>query len=200
MLSVIPDIDILIQMLVPAVEHRGPTHSIIMAFIVFIPIFAVYRKKAAPYLVALISHSLIGDYIVGGGVQLLWPVTTRCFGMSIGIRSQTNITMEWTLFLISIIILLKIKDTATLLQPHNTNLMLTIPTFTLLLPTFLSFPLDVPIWLIPPHLAYMSIFSASIIISLFKPSRTRKIADANGKPRSITIEIQKSTRYCTRLS
>lgn len=188
MLSVIPDIDILIQKLIPAFEHRGPTHSIITAFIVFVPIFAVYHKKAAPYLVALISHSLIGDYMVGRGIQLLWPVTTRCYGMSIGIRSQTNTTMEWTLFLISILIMLKTKDTATLLQPRNTNLILAVPTFTLLLPTFLSFPLDVPTWLIPPHVAYMSIFSASIIISLFKPSRMRKITDAIGKTGSITIE------------
>jgi hypothetical protein len=169
MLSVIPDTDIFIERLVPAVEHRGPTHSIIAAFIVFIPIFAVYHKKAAPYLIALVQHSLIGDYIAGHRIQLLWPTTTRCYGMSICAESQTNIAMEWTLFLVSIIILLKAKDATTLLQPHNTNLILAIPTLTLLLPTFLSFPLKVPTWLIPPHLTYIFIFSASIIITLFKP-------------------------------
>ncbi|MGC9346189.1 MAG: hypothetical protein ACP5ER_05315, partial [Candidatus Bathyarchaeales archaeon] len=47
-LSVIPDVDILI----PILEHRGPTHSIIMACLVFIPIFAIYHKKATPYLIA----------------------------------------------------------------------------------------------------------------------------------------------------
>jgi membrane-bound metal-dependent hydrolase YbcI (DUF457 family) len=41
-LSVIPDVDILI----PYVAHRGPTHSILMAFIVFIPIFALYHARA----------------------------------------------------------------------------------------------------------------------------------------------------------
>ena len=190
-LSVIPDIDIL----VPAIEHRGPTHSIIVAFIVFVPIFAVYRKKAAPYLIALVQHSLIGDYIAGRQIQLLWPTTTQCYGTGINIRSQTNTAIEWILFLISIIIMLKTRDTAKLFQPHNTNLILTVPTFTLLLPTFLSFPLQVPTWLTPPHLAYMSMFSASIIISLFKPSRTRKITNALGKTRSITIEtLEKRTR------
>ena len=187
MLSVIPDIDILIQRLIPTFEHRGPTHSIIMAFIVFVPIFAVYRKKAAPYLIALISHSLIGDYMAGGQIQLLWPIATRYYGTGINIRSQTNTAIEWILFLISIIIILKTKDTATLFQPHNTNLMLTIPAFTLLLPTFLRFPLGVPTWLIPPHLAYMSIFSASIIIALFKALEQGKQQPPSETTRSLRM-------------
>jgi len=139
-----------------------------MASLAFIPIFIIYHKKATPYLIALIQHSLIGDYITGGQTQLLWPITTQPYGTGICIKSQTNITLEWIIFLTSIIIMLKTKDTNTLLQPHNTNLILTIPTFTALLPTFLSFPLDVPTWLIPPHLAYISLFSASIIIDLTK--------------------------------
>lgn len=164
MLSVVPDIDLLI----PFIEHRGPTHSIITSLIIFVPIFAIYHKKATPYLIAMIQHSLIGDYIAGGGIQLLWPITTQHFGTSLSIKSQTNITIEWIIFLTSMIIMLKTNDTAKLLQPHNSNLILNIPTFTVLLPTFLSFPLDVPPWLIPPHLVYMSMFSASIIIDIYK--------------------------------
>jgi membrane-bound metal-dependent hydrolase YbcI (DUF457 family) len=76
-LSVIPDVDILI----PPIVHRGPTHSILMAFIVFIPIFALYHKNALPYFAALIQHSLISDYVAGGKVQLLWPLTTQTFGL-----------------------------------------------------------------------------------------------------------------------
>jgi len=163
-LSVIPDIDILI----PILEHRGPTHSIIMALIVFIPIFAVYHKKATPYFIALIQHSLIGDYVAGCQTQLLWPITTQQYGTGINIKSQTNITIEWIIFLTSVIIMLKTRDTATFFQPHNSNLILTIPTFTVLLPTFLNFPIDVPPLLIPPHLAYIFIFSTSIIIDVFK--------------------------------
>lgn len=146
-----------------------------MAFIFFIPIFAVYRKKAIPYLIALIQHSLIGDYISGGPIQLLWPITTQYYGKDININIQTNITIEWILFLISIIIMLKSKDIVTFFQPHNSNLILTIPASTVFIPTFLSFPLEVPAWLIPPHLAYISIFSASTIIDLFRTCRTRKI-------------------------
>jgi membrane-bound metal-dependent hydrolase YbcI (DUF457 family) len=164
MLSIIPDIDILF----PFLQHRGPTHSLIAASIVFIPIFIVYRKRAIPYLVALVQHSLVGDYIAGGRVQLLWPITTQDFGTSIDIRSPINITLEWVMFLTFIIVMLKTKDTAMFLQPHNSNLILFIPTFTVLLPPFLGFPLDVPISLIPPHIFYILLFSASIIIDLSK--------------------------------
>jgi hypothetical protein len=161
-LSVIPDVD----MIIPFVEHRGPTHSVLMAFLIFIPIFAVYRNKAIPYFLALIQHPLLGDYMSGGRVQLLWPLTTQYYGIELGIKSQTNITIEWMLFLASIIIMLKAKDTTTFFQPHDSNLILSIPALTALLPTFLSFPLDVPMVLILPHLTYLFIFSYSIAIDV----------------------------------
>ncbi|MDH5483221.1 MAG: metal-dependent hydrolase [Candidatus Bathyarchaeota archaeon] len=162
MLSVIPDIDILI----PFVQHRGPAHSIITALIVFIPFFAIYRKRAIPYFIALIQHFLIGDYIAAGQVQLLWPLTTQQYGTNMSIFSPTNIALEWTTFLASIAIMVITKDAAKFFQPHNMNLLLSIPTFTVLLPTFLSFPLSVPTSLILPHLAYISLFLPSIIIDL----------------------------------
>jgi membrane-bound metal-dependent hydrolase YbcI (DUF457 family) len=169
-LSVIQDIDILI----PILEHRGPTHSIIMVFLTFIPILAIYHKKAAPYLLALVQHSLIGDYIAGGQVQLLWPITTQYYGVELCIKSQTNIALEWILFITSISIMLKTKDVAPLFKPNNSNLILTIPTFTVLLPTLISFPLEVPPLLILPHLVYLTIFSISIIVDLAQKFKRRQ--------------------------
>jgi hypothetical protein len=137
-----------------------------MAIIIFIPIFALFHKKAIPFFLALIQHSLLGDYITGGQIQLVWPLTTNYYGMGISIESQTNITLEWLTFLASMIIMLKANDTLAFFQPHNSNLILTIPTFTVLLPTFLNFPLEIPTLLIPPHLVYIAIFSVSIILSM----------------------------------
>ncbi|MGB9741070.1 MAG: metal-dependent hydrolase [Candidatus Bathyarchaeia archaeon] len=163
-LSVIPDIDILI----PYVEHRGPFHSIIMAAIIFIPIFALYRKSALPYFIALIQHPLIGDYIADGQVQLLWPITSQTFGIEISIRSLTNITLEWLTFIAAAVVMVKTKDTHALLQPKSSNLILAIPTFTVLLPTFLAFPLSVPTALIPPHIICLTLFLTSILIDIKK--------------------------------
>ena len=73
-LSIIPDADILL-----GVEelHRGPTHSIITALIVFIPVFAIYRRKAVPYFLAFISHALIADFFIGGRIMLFWPLSSN---------------------------------------------------------------------------------------------------------------------------
>ncbi|MGE5637644.1 MAG: metal-dependent hydrolase [Chloroflexota bacterium] len=43
-LSIIPDIDILFG----GEFHRGPTHSSIVALVIFIPFFIIYRRKTVP--------------------------------------------------------------------------------------------------------------------------------------------------------
>jgi len=161
-LSVIPDIDILI----PFLEHRGPTHSIILALLAFIPVLAIYRERAVPYLLAVAQHSIVGDYLIGGGTQLLWPMPTPSYGMGLCIHSQTNTALEWTFFLASMAITIKTGDLTRFFQPHHSNLILSVPIFTVLLPTLFSYPLEVPTWLIPPHLVYMCIFAASLLADL----------------------------------
>jgi membrane-bound metal-dependent hydrolase YbcI (DUF457 family) len=169
-LSIIPDADIIIGQ---GVYHRGPTHSIILAFLVFLPAFVIYKKTAIPYFIALIQHSLLGDYITGGNIQLFWPLVLRGYGTDwLNITSPANITIEWSLFLGSVLIMFKAKDLHALLRPKKSNLILTIPTLTVLLPTLLDFPLHVPIWLMPPHMFYLVLFLASLSISTRKLSRT----------------------------
>ena len=161
-LSIIPDIDIII----PFLQHRGPTHSIIISTAIFIPIFLIYRKRAIPYFIALNQHFLIGDSLAGSGIQLLWPITTQHYGLIMEIKGLTNMTLEWTFLTACMVIILQTKDIKILLQPHNSNLILSIPIFSVLLPTLLAFPTNVPIALIPPHTAFLTLFAASIIIDL----------------------------------
>lgn len=168
-LSVIPDTDIIVEHingLAPILPHRGPFHSFLVSLIVFIPIFAAYRKSAVPYFVALVQHSLIGDYLTGGQLQLFWPITQQKYGIAASIFSIENVALESTLFVVSLATLLKSRDIVALFQRLKSNLILAIPTFTVLLPTFLNYPLDVPIWLIPPHIIYMAIFLSAVINEL----------------------------------
>jgi hypothetical protein len=162
-LSVLPDADLLF----PFLEHRGPTHSVITALIVFAPFFLVYRREAVPYFVAFVQHSLVGDFIAGGRIQLLWPITTQVFGITMDIKSTTNVTIEWGMFLASIAVMLLTRDIATFFKHGKSNLILMIPTFTVLLPTILSFPTGVPFWLVPPHIVYSVIFLVAIAVALF---------------------------------
>lgn len=165
-LSVLPDADLLLRQ-IPFIEHRGATHSIISALIVFAPFFIIYRKQAIPYFIALVQHGLVGDYIAGGRVQLLWPFTNMYFGTSLGITSLMNQAIEWTMFLGAIILLVKMRDYKEFFKPHTSNLILIIPTLTVLLPTLLSTPLEVPAMLIPPHVFYLIMFAAAMLIEVF---------------------------------
>ena len=166
-LSVLPDIDILFDYLLNSEIHRGPTHSILTAIIAFIPFFLLYRHKAIPYFAALASHSLIGDFLIGGQLQLLWPLSASEFGLSnIKITDPINIALEFTLFVISLLVMLKARDILKFFKNSKINLILIIPICTVLLPTFLSYPLHVPILLILPHLFFLVLFSISVLIAL----------------------------------
>lgn len=164
LLSLLPDIDILI----PGLEHRGPAHSVFIYTIISLPAFMIYKRRAVPYFAALVQHSLLGDLLTGGnqGVQILWPLTSNWYGAGVCITSLTNIIIEWTVFLISLTMMLKTKDLWTLFQHHPSNLLLTIPILTIVLPAFLSFPLAIPVELIIPHLVYLTFFALSILTDL----------------------------------
>jgi membrane-bound metal-dependent hydrolase YbcI (DUF457 family) len=172
-LSIIPDIDIL------AGEgfHRGPTHSFILAVLVFTPIFLLYRKQAMPYFLALVSH-LIGDLFIGGNLQLFWPLSTSPVSLpiipKISIFSPINVALELTLFIAATLVMYKAKDLQLFFQKRATNLILIIPVATVLLPTFLAYPLNVPVLLIPPHLFYLGLFLIAIFVVFFKSSRPTK--------------------------
>jgi len=159
--STIPDIDLLI----PVLQHRGPTHSLLIISLLFLPIFMVYGKRVTPYFSATILHS-IGDYFIGGTVQLWWPSTIHWYGVGINAISLTAVLTEWTFFLTSLTLMLKANDVRILFQHHPTNLLLAIPLFTVLLPSLFSFPLSVPVALIIPHIILLAFFAIPILIDI----------------------------------
>jgi membrane-bound metal-dependent hydrolase YbcI (DUF457 family) len=171
-ISILPDIDIIFQFLFGSNIHRGPTHSILVAILVFIPVFIIYRKKAAPYFAALASHSLIGDFFIGGQIQLFWPLSTREFGLpelgfpDISIESPINVALELTIFVIATVVMFKTRDIYTFFRKRKLNLVLAVPIFTVLLPTSVGYPLQVPSLMVPPHLFYLVLFAIAVLIVL----------------------------------
>ena len=183
-LSIIPDIDIIFDWFTQSQLHRGPTHSIVVAIIVFIPIFIIYRKKAIPYFLALISHSLIGDFFIGGHLQLLWPFSTTQYGLHelgsyyISIFSPINIAIELILFTIATLVLCKTNDWQVFFKSNKSNLVLIIPIFTVLLPSTIGYPFSAPLLLTEPflalaHLFYLALFSIAVLKVLLPMYRKR---------------------------
>jgi membrane-bound metal-dependent hydrolase YbcI (DUF457 family) len=160
--SIIPDID----KLMPYFAHRGATHSAFISVLVFLPAFLLYGKQAAPYFAALTSHSLIGDYLTDGGVQLLWPMSQHWYGGGIEVTSLNNILLESISFLAFLTVMLSSKDVLVLFQRHPTNFLLLIPAVSVLTPTIFSFPLYPPTALLLPHLIYLAFFTIPVLVDL----------------------------------
>ena len=163
-LTILPDIDLLM----PGIRHRGPTHSIILIILLSLPFLIAYGKTTIPYILATVQHSLIGDYLTGGGIQLFWPINQKWYGLGTYPLSSTNIAMEWISFLASLALMSKIGDLHGLLKPHPLNLILLIPIGSIYSPMFLGFPIPVPNELIIPHVIYLVLFALSILIDIRK--------------------------------
>ena len=183
-LSILPDVDIIFDLIANTDIHRGPTHSIFFAILLFAPIFLMYRKRAAPYFLALISHSLLGDFFIGGQLQLFWPFSGNSYGVQqigsyyLSIYSAVNIVLEVTLFIAAMLTLYKTRDWKIFFRSDKTNLVLVIPIITVLLPSTIGYPFASPlIFSQPPlavaHIFYLFLFSIAVSKTLLTFYRSK---------------------------
>jgi membrane-bound metal-dependent hydrolase YbcI (DUF457 family) len=168
--SILPDIDLLLRF----IQHRGPTHSLITAFVFMTPFFIAYRKRVIPYFVALVSHSLIGDFFTGG-TQLFWPISTASYGaFNINVTSFVNASAELILFVVMIAVLFKAGDFRKIVEPNNYNMVLFLPFMAVLVPMLQlgrGSESALPSLLIIPSLFWLAMFAYSVIADLRKKGR-----------------------------
>jgi membrane-bound metal-dependent hydrolase YbcI (DUF457 family) len=159
--SVLPDVDLLL----PFIQHRGPTHSIITITALMIPFFIVYRKKAIPYYAALLSHILIGDFFTGG-VELFWPLSNNMFGaLNFEVNSLAIAVTELVLFLFTLPLMYKLGDLKDLLVPNDKSWVLIIPLGSIIGPLVSlgrGQENTLPTILVIPSLIYICIFTYSL--------------------------------------
>ena len=155
--SILPDVD----RLIPPLESRGPTHSIVVMFSISLPFLIAYRKNAIQCLLAAIQHSLMGDCLTSE-TQLLWPIDQKWYGLEASLGSVST-AIEWISFLASLAMMLKTGDLYELLKPRRLNLTLIAPAAAICSPLLIGFPLNVPVELIVPHIIVLAIFTFSIL-------------------------------------
>ncbi len=164
--SIIADIDLLMPDLL---EHRGPTHSIILLLAIAFPSILVWKKQAIPYLAAFASHPLLGDYLTASaaeGVQLFFPLSSTGFSGGFEAPLFAYAYLELALFIAFLTLMLTTRDIMTLIKHNSSNLLLAIPVSTALLPVFLRFPFPVPPILIIPHLILLILLALPILIDI----------------------------------
>jgi membrane-bound metal-dependent hydrolase YbcI (DUF457 family) len=170
-LSILPDVDIIADNLTGSQLHRGPSHSLIVTVAAFMPFLIIYRKKAIPYFIAFASHSLIGDFFIGG-VELLWPFSQVKYGLTaMSVFSPINVLLEMMLFIAAMFVLYRNGDWKVFFSKNQSNLLFIIPLFTVLLPTMIGFPFSAPLILTEPilstaHMIYLLLFSIAVIKTL----------------------------------
>jgi membrane-bound metal-dependent hydrolase YbcI (DUF457 family) len=178
--SIIPDID----MLIPGFYHGGPTHSIVLLLAFAFPAILLWKTQTIPYVLALLTHPLIGDYLTRYntvmGVQLFFPITSNWYSAGSEAYRQLYTYIELALFVVFLIALLATRDIVTLTKPRLSNLLLTIPLLTAALPVFFQFPIRVPPTLIIPHLILIALLTIPIIIDIIHASaRSIKVSRSN---------------------
>lgn len=187
-LSVIPEIDILFQGLLPGI-HRSFVHSSTLVALAFVPIFIYYRKKAVPYFLALLAHSLICDFLIGGNVQLLWPFSAIRFGLEeigsyyIWMFDPINIALELMLSLATLLFMVKTGDWKVFFANKRTNLLL-ILIIAAALPLCVSgYPFAESLMISSPVLALIHL----VYVGLFGIAVSRTITFHCRKLRSVTF-------------
>jgi membrane-bound metal-dependent hydrolase YbcI (DUF457 family) len=170
-LSILPDVDLIVDRLMGSTLHRGPSHSLLLTIVAFLPFLIIYRKKAVPYFVAFASHSLIGDFFAGG-VVLLWPFSQAKYGLTaLSVFSPINIVLEMILFFAAMLVMYRSGDWKVFFSENKSNLLLIIPVFTVLVPALIGFPFSKPLVITEPmlsiaHLVYLVLFGIAVIKTL----------------------------------
>ena len=162
--SIILDVDILI----PTLAHRGPTHSLVLSLMALVPCYLIFGRKVIIYFLSICSHSLLGDLFFTGraqDVQIFWPLTLKGYS-GLSIPMGYDVPLEWLFFVLSMGVMVCVRDLEKMFEPHPINLILTIPVLTIIMPVFLGFPPGVPSDLFIPHLVYLAIISFSILTDL----------------------------------
>jgi membrane-bound metal-dependent hydrolase YbcI (DUF457 family) len=163
--SVLPDIDLFVE---PVLRHGGPTHSLILLIILFVPVILIWKKTSIPYLAAAASHSLIGDYLTRSiktrGVQLFFPLTTKWYSAGLEEAELLYVYSEIILFILLLSLLFTTRDNKFLTKNHPSNWLLMIPILTLVVPVLTDFPIHVPVELIIPHIVLIAMLILPILI------------------------------------
>ena len=163
-LSLSPDIDFLIINL----KHRGPTHSIFFALFLFSPFLILSTRKTMPYFGVFLSH-LFGDFITDGGIQLLWPLSTKMW------KYQTPLLMdgqlmnyiELSLFIITLLTLFFSKDFFKITNLSWKIILVLIPVIATFMPVMFKYPIRVPKILVLPHIILLFVIFLSFISSMW---------------------------------
>jgi len=140
LLGVIPDIDIFLSGF--GVVHHSFTHSIFFWLLLFTPLYPLLRRRTIPYLVAVVQHFTLGDFLVGS-IMIFWPLSQDFFGANFRMGLFADVFLEGTGLLLAAILIIFNGDLKRMLSIRRENMFMVIPLLALLA-SMLFFAVDQP--------------------------------------------------------
>jgi len=129
LLGILPDADLLLGSI--GIMHRTFTHSFFFWFIIFVPLFIIFRLKSIPYFVAVVQHFAFGDLVMGK-VMIFWPFNSSLVGFGFGMPSLVDVTLETAGLVLAAAIIVYSGDLRRLLSVDKRNLLMLLPLLALI--------------------------------------------------------------------
>jgi membrane-bound metal-dependent hydrolase YbcI (DUF457 family) len=121
--GIVPDYDILLKSL--GLIHHTYTHSLLLWAPVILAL-VWWKRETLPYVAAVLSHLLIGDFIVGS-VPLFLPLSNVSFGLRLEMPSAADAVLEASFFFLMLLFMLLYGDLRRALSGERRNLLMVVP-------------------------------------------------------------------------
>ena len=121
--GIVPDYDILFQGL--GLVHHTYTHSLLLWAPVVIAL-VLWKRESLPYVAGILSHLLIGDFLVSS-IPILLPLSNISVGLRFGMPSIADAILEASSFLLMLLLMLRNGDLRRMFSGQRTNLLMVVP-------------------------------------------------------------------------
>jgi hypothetical protein len=121
--GIVPDYDILFQNL--GLVHHAYTHSLLLWAPIAI-VLVLLKRNSIPYVAGILSHLLIGDFLVSS-IPLLLPLSNVTVGLRLGMPSAADAVLEPAFFFLMFLVILLSGDLRRAFNGERRNLLMIIP-------------------------------------------------------------------------
>ena len=132
--GVVPDFDILFQSL--GLFHHTYTHSLLLWVPVVIAL-VWWRRETLPYVAGILSHLLIGDFLVST-IPLLLPLSNVSIGLRLGMPSAADALLEPFFLFLMLLVMWRSGDLRRTLSGERVNFLMVVPLVSLASLTWLA--------------------------------------------------------------
>lgn len=132
--GILPDFDIFFSGL--GLVHHTYTHSLLL-LLPLAAAFVWWRRDSLPYVVGVLQHVLVGDFLASG-VPLLLPLSTVRVGLELGMPSAADSLIESGSLFLMLFMMWRSGDLRRLFDGERANLLMVVPLLSMYSLTWLA--------------------------------------------------------------